>query len=779
MRHVSVSSLLLFVLVVVAACSTPAPPPPQLGKNPVKDVIAAMTNEEKVTLVVGAGMSVQGVNLGADRVGPTIKEPIKGVPGAAGTTVGISRLGIPAIVLSDGPAGLRILPKREGDSRTFYCTAFPIETLLASTWDVETLEQVGRAMGNEVFEYGADVLLGPAMNTHRNPLGGRNFEYYSEDPLVAGKLAAAMTNGVQSQNVGVSAKHFVANDEEWNRTSINVKVSQRPLREIYLRPFEIVVTEANPWTIMSSYNHVNGVYTSESAPLLTGVLRNDWGFKGLVMTDWFGGKDALAQLNAGNNLLEPGTAKQFKVLLDAANSGALKKEVLDANVERVLDLVLKSPTFKKAPRSEKPDLAAHAKVVRDASAQGMVLLKNTGALPLAATAKTLALFGNTSYDMITGGTGSGDVNKAYSVSLVEGLKAAGIAADAKLADAYAAHIADATKKRPATQPFMLPTPLPEMAVAAADIARLAKETDVGLVVIGRRSGEFRDRAIAGDFELTADEKALIKTVTDGFHAQKKKALVVLNVGGVIETASWRDVPDAILLAWQPGQEAGHAIADVLTGKVSPSGKLATTFPMKYTDVLSSSNFPGKTILGPDPNSPTNIMDGDREAEVEYLDGVFVGYRNYATKNVKVAYPFGFGLSYTTFAYSDLKLSAKEFTGELTATVTVKNTGKVAGREVAQLYISAPGKSMPKPAIELRGFAKTKLLAAGESQTLTFTIKPRDLASFDEAASAWAVEAGTYTVKVGGSSEDLKLTATFTKAKDEAIATVSAGPVAAK
>ena len=779
MRHVSVLFTALVFLVLATACSTPAPPPPQLGKSPIKDVIAAMTNEEKVTLVVGAGMSVQGVNLGADRVGPTIKEPIKGVPGAAGTTVPISRLGIPAIVLSDGPAGLRIQPKRDGDSRTFYCTAFPIETLLASTWDVETLEQVGRAMGNEVFEYGADVLLGPAMNTHRNPLGGRNFEYYSEDPLVAGKLAAAMTNGVQSQNVGVSAKHFAANDEEWNRTSINVKVAQRALREIYLRPFEIVVTEANPWTIMSSYNHVNGVYTSESAPLLTGILRNDWGFKGLVMTDWFGGKDALAQMNAGNDLLEPGTAKQFKTLLDAANAGTLKKDVLDRNVERVLELILKSPTFKKAPRTDKPDLAAHAKVVRDASAQGMVLLKNTGALPLAATAKTLALFGNTSYDMITGGTGSGDVNKAYSVSLVEGLKAAGIAADAKLADAYAAHIAEATKNRPPTQPFMLPTPLPEMKVAAAEIARLAKETDLGLVTIGRRSGEFRDRATAGDFELTADEKALIKAVTDGFRAQKKKALVVLNIGGVIETASWRDVPDAILLAWQPGQEAGHAIADVLTGKVSPSGKIATTFPVKYTDVPSSSNFPGKTILGPDPNSPSNIMDGDREAEVEYLDGVFVGYRHYATKNVKVAYPFGFGLSYTTFAYSDLKLSAKEFTGELTATVTVKNTGKAAGREVVQLYLSAPGKSMPKPAIELRGFAKTKLLAAGESQTLTFTIKPRDLASFDEATSSWAVEAGTYTVKVGGSSEDLKLTATFTKAKDESIATVSAGPVAAK
>jgi beta-glucosidase len=774
MRRLLAPAATLVTLVLAAGCAKPAEPP-QLGKNSTKDVLAAMTKEEKVALVVGAGMNVPGVNLGPGREAPVVGETIKGVPGAAGTTVPISRLGIPAIVLADGPAGLRIQPKREGDNRTYYCTAFPIETLLASTWDVELLEQVGKAMGNEVYEYGTDVLLGPAQNMHRNPRGGRNFEYYSEDPLVAGKMAAAMITGVQSQGVGTSAKHFVANDEEWNRTTINVKASQRTLREIYLRPFEILVTEAQPWTIMSSYNKLNGTYTSENPALLTGVLRTDWGFKGLVMTDWFGGHDVVAQMNAGNDLLEPGTAAQQKALLAAVNSGKLKMEVLDRNVERVLELVLKSPTFKKSARTDKPDLAAHAVVDREVAAQGMVLLKNGSALPMAASAKKVALFGNTSYDMITGGTGSGDVNKAYSVSLVEGLKAADISADAKLADAYAAHIAEATQKRPPTQQFMLPAPLPEMAVAPAEITRVAKETDLGVITIGRRSGEFRDRAIEGDFELTADEKALIKAVTAGFHAQQKKALVVLNVGGVVETASWRDVPDAILLAWQPGQEAGHAIADVLTGKVAPSGKLATSFPVKYTDVPSASNFPGKTILGPDPNAPANIMDGDREAEVEYLEGVFVGYRHYATKRVKVAYPFGYGLSYTTFAYSGLELSAKEFAGELTATVTVKNTGKVAGREVVQMYVSAPGKSMPKPAIELRGFAKTKTLAPGEAQTITFTIKPRDLASFDEASSSWMAEAGTYTVKIGASSEDIRQTATFTKAQEEKVATV-AGPV---
>jgi beta-glucosidase len=411
-------------------------------------------------------------------------------------------------------------------------------------------------------------------------------------------------------------------------------------------------------------------------------------------------------------------------------------------------------------------------VGRDAAAQGMVLLKNGGVLPLGASVKALALFGNASYQMITGGTGSGDVNEAYTVSLVEGLEKAGLKVDSGLAAAYAAFIAEETKKQPPRRAFMPAPPVPEMAPSPGEIARLARETDLGLITIGRNSGEFRDRVREGDFELSAAEQALVKDVTAAFHAAKKKALVVLNIGGVIEIASWRDVPDAILLAWQPGQESGHAIADVLTGKVPPSGKLATTFPVKWEDVPSSANFPGKTILGPDPDAQGPMSRGDREAEVGYDDDIWVGYRHYASKGVKTAYPFGFGLTYTTFAYSGLKLSAKEFGQSLTATVTVKNTGKAAGREVVQLYLSAPGKSMPKPAIELRGFAKTKTLAPGASQVLTFTLTPRDLASFDQAASAWVAEAGTYTVKVGASSEDIKLTGTFMKAQEEKVATVS-------
>ncbi len=762
-------------LVVAAVASPGASPadPPQLGKSPLKDVVAALTPEEKVALVVGAGMNMPGVNLGADRQGPAVGVTIKGVPGAAGTTIPVPRLGIPAIVLADGPAGVRIQPKRPGDdTRTYYCTAFPIETLLASSWDVDLLERVGRAMGAEAREYGVDILLGPALNTHRNPLGGRNFEYYSEDPLVSGRLAAAMVKGVQAEGVGTSIKHFAANDHEWNRMTIDVKVSQRALREIYLRGFELAVRDAKPWTVMSSYNRINGTYTSESPALLTGVLRGDWGYGGLVMTDWFGGRDAVAQMVAGNDLLMPGTAGQQKALLDALASGALRPDVLDRNVVRVLELILRSPTFKRVPRSDTPDLAAHAKVGRDAAAQGMVLLRNQGVLPLAAGVKHVALFGNTSYAMITGGTGSGDVNEAYTISMVEGLKAAGITPDATLAAAYATYLEAERKKAPPRQAFMPVPPLAERPAASAELAAAAGTADLAIVTIGRNSGEFADRKREGDFDLLPVEQALIADVTKAFHAKQKKVLVVLNIGGVIETATWRDIPDAVLLAWQPGQESGHAIADVVTGKVNPSGKLATTFPIRWEDVPSSANFPGRTLLGPDPNARGILGMGDRAAEVSYDDDIFVGYRHFASRSVKTSFPFGYGLSYTTFGYKNLVTSGKTFGSGFTASVTVTNTGKVAGREVVQLYVAAPATSMPKPAMELKGFAKTRLLAPGESQTLTFALSPGDLASFDQAASAWVADAGTYTVRIGASSEDIRLSGTFTKAATETIAKVS-------
>jgi beta-glucosidase len=705
--------------------------------------------------------------------GPAVGETSERVPGAAGNTFAIPRLGIPTVVLADGPAGLRIQPEREGESGTFYCTAFPIATELASSWDVDLLERVGQAMGDEARAYGVDVLLAPALNIHRNPLGGRNFEYYSEDPLVTGRMAAAFTRGVQSRGVGVSLKHFVANNHEWNRNVINVIVGQRALREIYLRGFEIAVREAGPWTIMSSYNKVNGTYTSESSDLLRGVVHDDWRFDGLVMTDWFGGTDPIAQMRAGNELLMPGTERQRQALLEALETGELDEAVLDGNVETILKLVERTLAFAgHAPTSE-PDLEAHAVVARDAAAQGMVLLENAGALPLAAGAK-VALLGNASYRMITGGTGSGDVNEAYSISLQQGLEELGLAVDEDLAGAYTRHLEEQEASREVPpMPFMLPPPVPEREVPAEEIDRLARETDVALVTVGRRSGEFMDRELAGDFRLTPTEKALLESVAEAFRAQEKKVVVVLNVGGVIETASWRPSADAILLAWQPGQEAGHAIADVLSGRVTPSGKLASTFPLEWEDVPSSANFPGKTLLGPDPDEGRGFMRGDRAAEVEYQDDIWVGYRHFATRGEKVAYPFGYGLSYTTFDYGEATLA--EEGGTISVSVPVTNSGSVDGREVVQLYVSAPGESAPKPAIELRAFAKTKALKPGESQTLSFTLEPRDLASFHEASSSWVAEAGTYTVKIGASSADIRCTATFTRDQEEKVESVS-GPV---
>jgi len=771
-REHSRSLTLALVSLAAAAALASAADPPQLGKSPDKDVIAAMTREEKVDLVTGTGMRIPGQPPPAQA--PAVGSTQRGVPGAAGTTFAIPRLGIPAVIVADGPAGLRIQATRGDDkSKTYYCTHFPIETLLASSWDPELVERVGRAVGNEVKEYGVDVLLGPAMNTHRNPLGGRNFEYYSEDPLVAGRMAAAMIRGVQSQGVGTSAKHFVANDHEWNRNTIDVKVGQRALREIYLHAFEIAVRDGQPWTVMSSYNKVNGTYTSESPALLQGVLRKDWGYDGLVMTDWFGGKDAVAQMKAGNELLMPGTPAQRTALLAALESGELEEDVLDRNVARVLQLVRRSPSFLGTKHSDAPDLRAHAAVAREAASAGMVLLKNQGALPLAASAK-VALLGNASYSPVPGGTGSGNVNRAYTISLAQGLQDAGHAIDGALAEAYPRYLEDEAKKAPPRTPFQAPALIGEMAVSREDIARLAKETDAAVVTIGRNSGEFRDRT-REDFELTAAEKAQIQDLAAAFHARQKKLVVVLNVGGVLETVSWRDVPDAILLAWQPGQEAGYAISDVLTGRISPSGRLATTFPVKWEDVPSSAGFPGKVIEGPDPNARGFMAGAARAAEVSYDDDIFVGYRHYATKGIKTAYPFGYGLGYTTFQYADLKLGGREFQKELQASVKITNTGKAAGREVVQVYLSAPGKALPKPALELKGFAKTKLLQPGESQTVGVTLTARDLASFDAASSAWVAEAGTYTVKVGASSEDIRQTATFTKAAEEKLATVT-GPV---
>lgn len=789
------SNILLFLMVLPLICfyaciQGKSGSVPQLGKDPVKKVIAAMTLEEKAILVVGTGMFMEipdsilalfpeGENPFARRQDQDVDSAYKAmvekirklVPGAAGRTPEISRLGIPTMVLADGPAGLRISPTRKDDPDTYYCTAFPIATLLASTWDTELINSVGQAYGNEILEYGVDILLAPGMNIHRNPLCGRNFEYYSEDPLVTGKMAAAMVNGIESQGVGTSIKHFAVNNQETNRNTVNVIISERALREIYLEGFRIAVEEAQPWTVMSSYNKLNGPYTSESHDLLTKILRDDWGFKGYVMTDWGGGTDAVAQMKAGNDVIMPGNPNQSKEIVNAVKEGDLDETVLDINVERILNILLETPRFKGYEYTNKPDLEGHAQVARQAATEGMVLLKNENkALPLAEDTKKIAAFGNTSYEIITGGTGSGDVNEAYSIALVEGLENEGYAIDESLQEEYLSYVKENRAKQPRRRfSFMSASaPVPEMPVADKLAGKMANETDIALITIGRNSGEGRDREEEGDFYLTDTEKSLIQTVSQAFQAQGKKAIVILNIAGVIETVSWRDIPDAILLAWQPGQEAGNSIVDVISGKVNPSGKLASTFPVSYQDVPSVKNFPGIELEVPESERAEEGGRGFRRrvpAEVVYEEDIYVGYRYYNTFDVPVAYEFGYGLSYTQFEYSNIQISSKKFKNKLTVSMDIKNTGEVAGREVVQVYLSAPAGKLDKPEEELAAFGKTKLLEPGETQTLSFVINKIDLASFDTDASAWVADVGNYTVKVGASSKDIKQTIIFELGKE--------------
>ena len=749
------------ILSLAALCMTVlAIAQPQLRKDNIEEVIKAMTNEEKATLLVGGARAaiVNGVTSGVSA----------NIPGAAGNTRPIERLGIPVTVLADGPAGLRISPTRQGTSETFYCTGFPVGTLLASSWDLGLVEEVTTAMGNEVLEYGVDVLLAPGMNIHRNPLCGRNFEYFSEDPLLSGKMAAAYVRGIQSNGVGTSIKHYAANNQETNRNENDAIVSQRALREIYLKNFEIAVKESDPWTVMSSYNKLNGDYTQQSEGLLTTVLRDEWGFGGIVMTDWGNKAGTVKSAKAGNDLMEPGNQNEIDRILAAVNDGTISQEELDRNVRNMLTYIVRTPRFAGYKFSNKPDLKAHAAVARKAAAEAMVLLRNEGgALPLKGTEK-VALYGVGSVDFVAGGTGSGNVNKAYVVTMEEGLRNAGFQLNQSLVEFYNAHNAYTKAKNRLTasnNPWAMfgGTKLAETEIPADAIAAQAKTEDVAIVVIGRNAGEGADRKMMDDFEITAIERALLQNVSASYHAAGKKVVVILNVGGVIETNSWKNLVDAIVLPWSPGQEGANAVADVLTGKVNPSGKLPMTFPVNFMDHPSSANFPynyqqsASRGFSWGPRQPQKDVD-----YTNYEEGIWVGYRHFVTRDVEVSYPFGFGLSYTCFAYS--KPVVKVGKDGFTATVTVKNTGKVAGKEVVELYVSAPAGGLDKPARELKAFGKTRELQPGESQTLTLQVTAYELASFNEASSAWEAAAGKYNVQFGASVDDIRCAAPFTLKK---------------
>lgn len=727
----------------------------QLNANNIDDVVNAMSIEEKCHLVLGCGMH--------------FNDEAK-FPGTAGSTYAVPRLGIPATYCADSQQGLRMNANRDWDHHDYYPTDFVASMTLASTWDREAAFKVGKGIGNEVREFGLDWILSPAMNLIRNPLCGRNHEYYSEDPYLSGTIAAGYVCGVQSEGTAACPKHFIANNQETNRNSNISQVSQRALREIYLKAFEIMVKESDPWTIMTSYNKLNGPYALQNRDLLTTIVRDEWGWKGMYVSDWNAGDDAVAAMKAGNDMLQPGQEKQYQAILDAAKSGKLSMDILNANVKRILEYIVKTHNFKGYQYGNEPNLKAHAQIVREVGADGIVLLKNNGILPL--TGKRVALFGCTSYDWISGGSGFGGTSVGhYTVSLIEGMRSAGYEVYKPLISIYKQHIASEEKRlfpngRP---PFSITPPAraEEKAFTAEEMNDAIDGSDVAIISLGRKSGEAADRSEA-DFYLKEGESQLIKTVSEAYHAKGKKVIVLLDICSPIDVASWQDQIDALVCTWQGGQESGFSIADVLSGKVNPSGKLPMTFQIKYGDAYADKNFPAnvddKTLgamfmWGYDKDKAPE--ERNPEANIDYTnyeEDIYVGYRYFDSFGKNVAYPFGFGLSYTTFSYDNMNVN--EAGGVYTVKVDVKNTGSRAGRNVVELFVAAPNsKKLNKPEKELRNYAKTKNLKPGETETITMQVKTEDLASFNEKASAWKTDAGDYTFMICSSANDIEAKAT--------------------
>ena len=740
----------------------------KLNANNIDEVIGEMTLEEKVHMVIGCGMSM----------GDGAK-----FPGTAGRTYDIPRLGIPSVYLADGPHRLAMSVKRDFDSRFYYATEFPSGTTVAATFDPNAAYQVGAALGEEVKDYGMDVLLAPGANLMRNALCGRNHEYYSEDPVVTGKMAAGYIKGVQSQGVGTCLKHFAVNNQETNRNNNDSRVAQRPLRELYLKGFEIAVKESQPWSIMTSYNKVNGKYTCEDIDLTENILRDEWGFKGVVMSDWNAGTDAVTSMKAGNDMLQPGQERQYKAILEAVQNGTLDEAILNRNVKRILELVVKCHTFENYKYANETDLKAHAIIDRTIGAEGIVLLDNRSALPLTANVKTIALYGTTSYDMVPAGMGFGSTGVGYyCVSLVEGMRNAGYTVDADLIKKYKKHLFDEQKRLyPNGKPPFSLTPLKraeEFVPTSDELSVQVKNNDVAIITLGRTSGEASDRRVE-EFYLKENESALIKQVAEAYHAAGKKVIVILNICSPVETASWKNMVDAVICAFQPGQEVGNCVADVLTGKVNPSGHLPMTFAIKYGDAPSDSNFPydyefkmPSFAMGSGMNFESKEKEEKPKEAVrnvdftDYEEGIYVGYRYFETFDKEVSYPFGHGLSYTTFSF---EIVSSDINGDnCEMKVAVKNTGNCAGKESVQVYVKAPAGGLEKPAKELKAFAKTKLLQPGESEVVTLSWKLMDMASLNEKSSSWELPKGTYQWMVGASSADVRCTVTQKVSKTQKV-----------
>ena len=764
-------------------CQTAAFAQPKLRADNIDEVIAAMTLDEKLNMLTGQGVGWDNFDCK--------------FPGIAGWTYDCPRLGIPTIYFADGPQGINYEGTREFDTTDYNCTHYLSGSSLAATWDVNAAYTIGTDIGYEVKERGMDVILGPAINLHRTSLGGRSQEYHSEDPLLNGKISGAWIRGVQSNGVGTSLKHFAANNQETNRNRMDVRASVRTLRELYLKGFEIAVKEAQPWTVMSSYNLINGLYTSHNPELLTDILRKEWGFKGAIISDWGAVNDQIAAVNAGMDQIESGSERDRQALKQGLADGTVSMATIDAGVRRMLELVIKTPNFAGYPYQNQIRIDEHRARLRQVAAESIVLLKNDGdALPME-NVKKVALYGVTSYDFIPANMGVGGTNLGhYHVSLVQGLREAGYEVYNPLLRQYRGHLRREKdrlereyagnnnvyylEKRPVE---LVPTnnsadeqrnlegeaamanfgwgPYSNVVVSIDDAVR---DNDIAIITLGRTTGEHADRKPV-EFSLTDKEKDLIQVVGGAFHKAGKKVVVLLNIPTSIETASWRDRVDAIVMVGQPGERAGESIADVLSGKVNPCGRLADTWAFAHGDAPADRNWPNDFVEDrdhqPRPGTPPTFV--TRNVDFTYYEeGIYVGYRYFVSAGKEVAYPFGYGLSYTTFEYSD---AAVVPTGDgFRLTLKVTNTGKMAGKEVVELYVAAPKGKIEKPAKELKAFAKTSCLAPGQSETVTMEVSDYDLASYYEKSCAWIADKGVYTLCISKNANDVDSTLQYKLAK---------------
>ena len=684
----------------------------QLSADAVACVVAAMTLEEKATLTSGAQNTRKR--------------------GCVGATAEFKKYGIPSIGFSDGPAGVRSDLK---SSAIWY----PSITNISSSWDSEIIYRVGEAIGLDGRAFGTDILLAPGMNIQKNAFGGRNFEYSSEDPLLTGYLMSAYVNGVQSTGIGAEIKHFAVNNQETSRVIYSANVTERALREIYLKGFGIAVRDSAPWVVMSSYNRINRNHNATERELLVGILRDEFGFDGMVTSDWGGVTGSIdAKINAMNDINMPGNAEDHGILVNAVKSGTVSIEALDECCRNILSVVVKTRTFLDAEK-QSVDYEGHAALAQEAAENSFVLLKNQSALPLA-NGTTVALFGNGGWQTVYGGGGSGVVKAKSPVSIFDGIKDSGVF---QLYDQSASPFLGCAAHDVNNASY-------DVSVTEAYAKQCAQNADAAVIVLSRQAIEGVDSTNrAGDFRLNQTEMDMLTRVSAAFRAEGKKVIVLINTGNPIETVSWRDLVDAVLYIGYPGEQAGNAVVNVLSGKVNPSGKLTCTWPASFESTPAYNYFPGGLH------------------DVTYYEDIYVGYRYYETFGVQVAYEFGYGLSYTEFSYSDFAC-VQNADGSVSVTLLVTNTGKTAGREIVQCYVSKPETNLEQAKLELGGFAKTKLLSPGESETVRIKLTEDALKSYDEAQSAWILDVGTYTVSVGASVKDIKFTDSFTVGEKQVI-----------